>query len=290
MPLAPPPNPLGAGYERSAASCSPLGPESSSGRSSGRFVSQCKRPGARSAAPNLGKALPGRAAGRQDCRNSRGAGIALGIALTLAAGCHGLGWMFRPPPQTGSVFPNISRPAIHDPASRRRLGLADAASETMTLDEIRAPLVLLYLFSPGCPACRVGGEQIRRIAESLGATSRERTIQVLGIALGASPGSAAHSRALHRWPFPVWPDPNLKLRRMLGRVGTPWFYALRRTAPGKFILLAQHAGTFAAPAEVRKFVEHLEELAAGGAADSPTESLYRPCCRCCRGLHGGCGQ
>jgi hypothetical protein len=76
----------------------------------------------------------------------------------------------------------------------------------------------------------------------------------MGIGAGNSGFEVSTFRNLYRIEFPLLPDGDLSIHKLLGGVGTPYFFVLRNKPPRNLEVIYSKVGTFGEPDTFLKMI------------------------------------
>lgn len=152
------------------------------------------------------------------------------------------------PIQPGDPFPafNLKRPASE--AQAQYLGLP-AGQASFTLDQVKAPLVLIEVFSMYCTICQGEARRVNQLYELSRQGPQAGKLKVIGIGAGNSAFEVEVFRKKYHIPLPLFPDGNYKLHQAFKEPRTPYFMLLHirpGTAPA---IIYTHLGPFGQPEE-----------------------------------------
>ena len=163
--------------------------------------------------------------------------IVLGFAPLAAAA----------PIAAGAPLPAIALPPPADADQRAYLGLA--ADGPFRLTDIRARLIIVEIFSTYCPHCQREAPAVNRLYRRLQETPRYRdAVRLIGIGVGNSADEVDFFKETYDVRFPLFPDADLTVHRLLGEPRTPFFMAVRIGKAGEARLVHTHPGGFDDPA------------------------------------------
>ncbi len=168
---------------------------------------------------------------------------ALSLALSAPALCgHMSEATHSAPLAVGQAFPDVHLPGPLAPDVVRALGTG-AASGGFRLHALRAPVVVLEVFSMYCPYCQAEAPttvELARLIERRGLADR---VKLLGVGAGNTQYEVDVFRDTYAVPFPLFPDPDYQIHKACGEVGTPFFYVLAKTPDGYVVRLVQEGQT-----------------------------------------------
>ncbi len=129
------------------------------------------------------------------------------------------------PPKAGESFPSIGLPAPGNVSHGAYLGIGDRG--TFNLEQIDAQVLVIEIFSMYCPYCQREAPLVNRLFETVESNPRLNIkVKLLGIGVGNSPFEVDIFRKKYRIRFPLIPDPDYKVHKMIGEVRTPYFFVL----------------------------------------------------------------
>ena len=147
----------------------------------------------------------------------------------------------RPP--VGGKLPDFSLGVPKEGAEKGYLGLT--GSGTFKIPQIRAKTVLIEIFSMYCPYCQKEAPNVNRLHELIEADPALRgKIKMIGIGVGNSPFEVEVFRKKYGVAFPLFPDGDFALHRLLGEVRTPYFIALKILPGGAHQVILSRLGAF----------------------------------------------
>jgi len=127
----------------------------------------------------------------------------------------------------GSVFPDLKLNGNLSAEQAAYLGLA-APGKTSRLSKIKAPFILLEVFSMYCPHCQREAPAMNDLYNLVARRGLAGQIKVLGLGAGNSLAEVEIFRAKYGLLFPLFADPGLTAHQAVGGVGTPYFYLVAR--------------------------------------------------------------
>lgn len=189
---------------------------------------------------------------------------ALAVLLCLLAPARALAVHATASPAMAPLSPGQDVPAltITAPLSEpeaAQLGVKPAAA--FKLSEIKAQAVILVVFSMYCPFCQRDAPELPKLQEMLRARGLQDTVKLVGLGAGNSPFEVNVFREKFALSFPLLPDPDFAAYKLLGQVGTPYYYVLKRKDEG-FVVADGVLGCMASPEAFLK--RALGKLGLGG--------------------------
>ena len=163
------------------------------------------------------------------------------LSLTLCCG-QALG-------QAGEPVLDFSLPGPESDVHKQYLGLV--GDDAFVLEQIKADIVIIEIFSMYCPICQREAANINTLFSLIqGLPSPDKTIKFLGIGAGNSAFEVDFFRKKYAIEFPLFSDGDFVIHKKIGEVRTPHFFGLKRNKEGKLELFysgpgdAPHPETF----------------------------------------------
>jgi peroxiredoxin len=136
------------------------------------------------------------------------------------------------PPQVGSTLPDIKLQKPADAAELKYLGLS--GSGEFTVAQIKAQAVILQVFSMYCPYCQKDAPNMNRLFGMIeNNPTLKGKIKILGIGAGNTPFEVNTFKKRYKVVFPLVPDADFTIHKILGEVRTPYFIVVRMDGPKK---------------------------------------------------------
>lgn len=130
------------------------------------------------------------------------------------------------PPQAGQGFPGVelSKPVIAE--ELKYLGLSGRGS--FQINQIKADVVIVEIFSMYCPHCQAEAPAINNLYQLIeeNATLRGK-IKMIGIGTGNSIYETDIFKKKYNVKFPLVPDGDFKIHKIMGEVRTPHFVVVK---------------------------------------------------------------
>lgn len=163
----------------------------------------------------------------------------------------GLLWLFGPtageaagPPTVGGPLPAFTLTVPKEAAEKAYLGLA--GSGTFAIPQLRSQAVVIEIFSMYCPYCQKEAPKVNQLFSLIEADPGLRgKIKVIGIGAGNSPFEVGIFRKKYGVAFPLFPDADFTLHKLLGEVRTPTFIVLKNQPSGSSQVVLSRLGAFA---------------------------------------------
>lgn len=164
----------------------------------------------------------------------------------------------NPPPQVGSTFPELKLIKPADSTDLKYLGLS--GSGEFSVDQIKAQVVIVQIFSMYCPYCQKDAPNVNRLFGLIeNNPNLKGKIKILGIGAGNSQFEVNTFKKKYKIEFALVPDADFKIHKIVGEVRTPYFMVVKMNGPKKqevvYSKLGAHENVEAFLAEVVKLAE-----------------------------------
>jgi peroxiredoxin len=145
------------------------------------------------------------------------------LALFMAAA---IGSAENSPPKVGSALPEIELSKPINSADLKYLGLS--GSEFFKINQIKARVVIIEIFSMYCPYCQAEAPNVNRLYALIeGNSALKDKIKVIGIGINNSLFETDIFKKKYKVEFPLIPDGDFKLHKVMGEVRTPYFIVVK---------------------------------------------------------------
>ncbi|MCE5261988.1 MAG: TlpA family protein disulfide reductase [Deltaproteobacteria bacterium] len=162
------------------------------------------------------------------------------------------GWAAGTPP-VGGQLPDFTLAVPKDAAQRSYLGLS--GSGAFRIPQIHAKTVIIEIFSMYCPFCQKEAPNVNRVYRMIEADPALRgKIKLVGIGVGNSAYEVEAFQKKYDIPFPLFPDGDFTLHRLLGEARTPYFIGVKIGPDGSHRVIHSCLGAFES---VEKFLEEI---------------------------------
>ena len=130
------------------------------------------------------------------------------------------------PPKVGSVLPEIELLKSNNSADLKYLGLS--GSGFFKINQIKAKVVIIEIFSMYCPYCQAEAPNVNRLYALIeGNPALKDKIKIIGIGIGNSHFETDIFKKKYKIVFPLIPDGDFKIHKIMGEVRTPYFIAVK---------------------------------------------------------------
>ncbi len=161
------------------------------------------------------------------------------------------------PPPVGGVLPAFTLPAPGSAAERRYLQLPGRGE--FSIPQIKADVVIVEIFSMYCPYCQAEAPVLNSLYGKIeGNNALKDRIKIIGIGIGNSAFEVDTFRKKYAVPFPLFPDGDFIIHRLVGEVRTPYFIVVKNNPNGTHRIIYSKLGRIAGADE---FLGEITKLA-----------------------------
>jgi peroxiredoxin len=161
------------------------------------------------------------------------------------------------PPASGDAIAMIKLPVPSNPDERKYLGVSGKGF--FRIPQIKADLIVMEIFSLYCPQCQTAAPEVNVLYQMIGEVSIfKNRIKMIGIGAGNSVLEVNAFREKHRVPFPLFPDQDFTIHKLLGEVRTPYFMIVRFDKNRACQVIYAKEGAFG---EAENFLQQIMEAA-----------------------------
>ena len=180
--------------------------------------------------------------------------IAMILALASAAALSAA----TQPPQVGGTLPEMKLQKPADSSDLKYLGLS--GSGTFSADQVKSQALIIQIFSMYCPYCQKDAPNVNRFFSLIESNPKLKgKIKILGIGAGNSQFEVNTFKKRYKVEFPLIPDADFKIHKIVGEVRTPYFMVVKLSGPKKlevvYSKLGAHENVEAFLAEVVKLAD-----------------------------------
>lgn len=131
------------------------------------------------------------------------------------------------PPKEGGVLPEITLSVPELPTHQKYLGISKN-KKSFGIPEIKAEVVLVEIFSMYCPYCQKDAPVINELYNKIMQDEKlKNRIKLIGIGAGNSVFEVDFFQKSYDVHFPLFPDSDFSIHKMLGEVRTPYFIGVK---------------------------------------------------------------
>lgn len=153
------------------------------------------------------------------------------------------------PPDIGGQLPDFKLPAPKSGADRSYLGVSGIFfSGPFAIPQIKANVVLLQVFSMYCPYCQKDAPHVNELYSRIeNDPSLKGKIKLVGIGAGNSDYEVGVFKNKYAVLFPLFPDGDYRIHKLLGEVRTPYFIGVKINADGTHGIFYSKLGAISEP-------------------------------------------
>lgn len=150
------------------------------------------------------------------------------------------------PPAVGGQLPDFSLPAPKDSTDKSYLGVSGRLfSGPFKIPQVKANVVIIEIFSMYCPYCQAEAPNVNSLFSKIeNDPALKGKIKLLGIGIGNSDYEVGVFKKKYSIPFPLFPDGDFKLHKLLGEPRTPYFIGVRINPDGSHQIFYSKLGAF----------------------------------------------
>ncbi len=136
------------------------------------------------------------------------------------------------PPKEGGVMPEITLSVPEVQTHQDYLGIAKN-KKTFRIPEIKAEVVLIEIFSMYCPYCQKDAPVVNELYNKIAQDEKlKNKIKLIGIGAGNSSFEVDFFQKTYDIHFPLFPDGDFSIHKMVGEVRTPFFIGVKINKDG----------------------------------------------------------
>lgn len=154
-----------------------------------------------------------------------------------------LTWADNPPPKKGGKLPAINLPIPKNPNERQYLGLKGKGY--FKINQIKAEAVIITILNLYCPSCHSTAPAINELYHRIeNNPDLQSRMKLIGIGVGNSPYEVEALKEAYNLSFPIFPDKDFNIHKILGEVRTPFFIAVKMNGDGAHEVVHTQLGGF----------------------------------------------
>lgn len=155
------------------------------------------------------------------------------------------------PLAVGTAFPDVPLIGPVPPELAENLGIPQ--NGPTPLAKVKAEVLIVEIFSMYCPFCQRDAPAVNELAALIDKQGLAGRVKIIGIGAGNSDTEVDIFRKKFKVPFALFSDATFAVHSVVGQVGTPYYYVLKKTPQG-FAIAAAHLGLIHSPADFLKDV------------------------------------
>ncbi len=157
------------------------------------------------------------------------------------------------PPQVNDIFPTMILPMPKRYHERQYLGIAPEGR--FRVADIQARVLVIQVFSMYCTYCQKDAPNVNALHDLILENPEARDkVRIIGIGAGNTSFEVKAFRDLYGIDFPLFPDEDQRLHRVLGEVETPYFFVLRSNPDRTQTVIYSSEGSFGSPEEFLEWI------------------------------------
>lgn len=145
------------------------------------------------------------------------------IVLAIAA----IGFAQVSVPKIGGILPDMVLVKSKYLADHKYLGLSSGGN-IFKINQIKSKVVIIEIFSMYCPYCQAEAPNINKLNQLIeNNPAYKDKIKIIGIGAGNTPFEVGTFKRKYTIAFPLVPDDDFKLHKLLGETRTPYFIVVK---------------------------------------------------------------
>lgn len=145
------------------------------------------------------------------------------IVLAIAA----IGFAQGSAPKIGGILPDMELVKSRDSADNKYLGLSSGGN-IFKIGQIKSKVVIIEIFSMYCPYCQAEAPNINNLNQLIeNNPAYKDKIKIIGIGAGNTQFEVGTFKRKYTIAFPLVPDGDFKLHKLLGETRTPYFIVVK---------------------------------------------------------------
>jgi thiol-disulfide isomerase/thioredoxin len=158
------------------------------------------------------------------------------------------------PPAEGGKLPGIKIAIPADPGYQVYLGVKGEG--TFALPQIKASIVIIEIFSMYCPHCQKEAPNVNDLYSKIqGSEKLKNKVKLVGIGVGNSSFEVEYFKKTYSIQFPLFPDNDFVIHKLLGEVRTPYFIGIKNHKDGSLTIFYSKLGAIADNASFLKLIQ-----------------------------------
>ncbi|MGO9414303.1 MAG: peroxiredoxin family protein [Syntrophobacteraceae bacterium] len=143
-------------------------------------------------------------------------------------------------PAEGEMFPDLKLPLPPKMQEREYLKIDQGP---FLLSQIDSEVLIVEIFSIYCPICQKEAPVVNWLFRAISANPEiESRVKLLAIGAGNSLYEVDAFRNLYKVKFPLIPDGDFRVHKILGKVPTPYFFVLLKKPTGMKVVYSREGG------------------------------------------------
>jgi peroxiredoxin len=117
-------------------------------------------------------------------------------------------------------------------------------NQGFNLSDIDAEYLLIEIFSMYCPYCQAEATHVNDLFEKIRSSKHSDKLKLIGIGAGNTEYEVKYFRDKYDVEFPLFSDGDYAIHKIVGQVGTPYFFLARNKGGGEFEVLLEQEGAY----------------------------------------------
>jgi peroxiredoxin len=144
-------------------------------------------------------------------------------------------------PVEGERLPDFTLSVPQKLEHRSYLGLPD--TKKFKIHQIKTEVVVIEIYSMYCPHCQREAPALNELYHYIENSEKLRgRIKMIGIGAGNSEYEVNFFQKRYNVPFPLFPDGDFNIHKLLGEVRTPYFFGLKIQPDGSHRIFFSQLG------------------------------------------------
>jgi len=161
------------------------------------------------------------------------------------------------PSVSGDVIATIKLPVPENPDERKYIGLS--GKHSFTIPQVKSDTIVIEICSLYCPQCQTAAPEVNVLYQMIEEISHLKgRVKMIGVGAGNSILEVNTFKEKHCVPFPLFPDRDFAIHKLLGEVRTPFFIVLKINKDRTCQVIHAKEGAFG---EAENFLQQIIEAA-----------------------------
>jgi peroxiredoxin len=150
------------------------------------------------------------------------------------------------PPAVGGQLPDFSLSFPKERAEKSYLDISGSFfAKTFKIPQIKAQVVIIEIFSMYCPYCQAEAPNVNSLFNKIESNpALKGKIKLVGIGVGNSDYEVGVFKKKYNVLFPLLPDGDFKIHKLMGEVRTPYFIGVKINPDGSHQVFYSKLGAF----------------------------------------------
>ena len=146
------------------------------------------------------------------------------------------------PPKVGSPMPAIELQISNNSADLKYLSLP-SGGKSFKINQIKAKVVIIQIYSMYCPYCQAEAPNVNRLYAAIeNSPALKDKIKIIGIGAGNTQFEVGTYKKKYTVAFPLIPDDDFKIHKIMGEVRTPYFIGVKVSDSGQTEVIYSRLG------------------------------------------------